>query len=314
MEPRDRSTSLTSPPKESPKAFSYNGKLFTNNPNNSDVTGSGSNSSNSAHTSPPNKSRMRRLSLTVSVSTQKYLEKMGKQTTTDTNDIKELKTLLKGLKKDLRGIKKLGRQITIDAQKETSGKQFGEMLLEFGEGALKSTEEGLAMRELGEQIVNFEENRMEEYTNGLGGMIEPMLNYYSTDLKKAREVKRKQNLVRIRYEQSSQNLMETKKKNDIYSMKTLNARKNEEDCKTVYNSTTKEFIEVMKSNKTKFQADLRSMIKEFADMQTQYYREAMENWEDFYDSLDSIIPDKEEEEEGDEDAGEETDHSDEKSK
>ncbi|GAM27811.1 hypothetical protein SAMD00019534_109870, partial [Acytostelium subglobosum LB1] len=245
----------------------------------------------SSETSPNSKSKIKRMSVTVSVSTQKYLEKLRhKESNLDTNDIVDHKQFLHLLKKDFRSVEKTGKPIIDASLKEMSGMLFGEMVKEFGEGALKTTVEGKALRELGEQIMGFEENRLEEVTNGYGGFVEPLYQFFREDLKKTRELKRKQNVLRIRYEQSQSTLHETRKKNDPMSSKTVGAKKEEEESKLNYSTMSKEFAESMKSNKTRLQSDLRRMIKEYAGMQADYYREAMESWEDFCEAMESMIP------------------------
>ncbi|GAM20495.1 hypothetical protein SAMD00019534_036700 [Acytostelium subglobosum LB1] len=248
-------------------------------------------------------SKFKKMTLNVSASTQKYLEKLGaaagqtRSQRTDSNDIDELKLLLHQLKKDMRAIEKVGKSIIESTQKETSGILFGELIKGFGEGAFKSTNEGMALRELGEHIMGFEEDRMEEKMDNVGGMVEPMVLFYREDLKKSRELKRKQNMCRIKFEQATMNLKETKKKHDLFSNKMINAKKELEDSKNMYSGTTKEFMENMNSNKATLQSNLKKMIKEYASVQIDSYREAMESWEDIYDSLDIILPEDEEEEE-----------------
>ncbi|EGG16377.1 hypothetical protein DFA_09408 [Cavenderia fasciculata] len=265
-------------------------------------SGSGSGSGNQSPTSSSkdgnNKSKMKRLSLTVSVSTQKYLEKIGRQSSigADTDDIKELKVLLRNIKQDIRNMKTKGKQHIFSIEKDMARIQFSEVMKIMSDNSLHKTDVGKALNELGEQISTFEENTKEDYVNGLNGLLEPLMVFYESELRKTRELKRKQNIIRIRYEQASQNLHEIRKKHDPTSSKTKQAKKEEDDIKAQYNQTTLEFIESMKTTKKKLQGNLGTMIKEYAEMQIDFYREAMESWEEFQEDLESIIPDRDDDE------------------
>jgi len=279
-----------------------------------------SSSSNSPQSPNNNKSRMKRLSLTVSVSTQMYLEKMGKtsETTVDSDDIRRKKNLLKGFKKDCKGITKVLRSNLFAHEKNNNGIQLGDAMVEFGEGALKNTAEGEALRELGHQLVDFENDKKDGNIGILTGFLEPIIEFYDGDIKKARELKRKQNLVRIRYEQSQNNLHEVRKKNDPYSSKTKQAKSDEEESKSNYNQVTRDFLDKMNDNETNFKLQVRKQIRDFVQMQIEFYRESLESWEEFAEELDDMIPSTQEEMEAREneikkklEAGDDNDDSDE---
>ncbi|KAF2071682.1 hypothetical protein CYY_006998 [Polysphondylium violaceum] len=273
-------------------SFGNNGVSPSPSPSPSSSSSSSSTTTTNSPQSPNNKSRMKRLSLTVSVSTQKYLEKMGKtsDTTVDSDDIRRKKNLLKGFKKDCKGITKVLRSNLFAHEKNNNGIQLGESMVEFGEGALKNTSEGEALRELGNQLVDFENDKKDGNMGILTGFLEPIIEFYDGDIKKARELKRKQNVVRIRYEQSQNNLHEVRKKNDPYSSKTKQAKSDEEESKANYNQITREFLDKMNDNETNFKLQVRKQIREFVQMQIEFYRESLESWEEFAEDLDEIIP------------------------
>ncbi|KAN0015591.1 hypothetical protein ACTFIU_008330 [Dictyostelium citrinum] len=248
-----------------------------------------------ANATSPNKSRMKRLSLTVSISTQMYLEKMGKTSSAgaDSDDIKKMKNTLSELKKDCKNFTKNGKNTMFALDKVNNG--FGESIQEFGNGMLKSTDEGEALRILGEQITEFDQSMKEGVIGCLGQFIEPLAEFYDEDLKKARELKRKQNLIRIRYEQSQSNLVDVKKKNDTFANKTLQAKSDEEECRKNYTSITEEFYKKMVENEKTFKLEIRKQIRDYVAMQVEFYREALENWEEFAEEMDEIIPPTEDE-------------------
>ncbi|KAM9964817.1 hypothetical protein ACTFIW_004606 [Dictyostelium discoideum] len=267
---------------------SFNGNNITSTPTSN--TNAPITNSQPTNATSPNKSRMKRLSLTVSISTQMYLEKMGKTSSagTDSDDIKKMKNTLSELKKDCKIFTKNGKNTMFALDKVNNG--FGESIQEFGNGMLKSTDEGEALRILGEQITEFDQSMKEGVIGCLGQFIEPLAEFYDEDLKKARELKRKQNLIRIRYEQSQSNLVDVKKKNDTFANKTLQAKSDEEECRKNYTSITDEFLKKMVENEKTFKLEIRKQIRDYVAMQVEFYREALENWEEFAEEMDEIIP------------------------
>ncbi|KYQ91260.1 hypothetical protein DLAC_08194 [Tieghemostelium lacteum] len=247
---------------------------------------------NNKENTSPNKSRMKRLSLTVSVSTQKYLEKISKSDSTlDSEDIKKLKSLLRDQKQDVNKFTKMARSTVFATDKFNNGIIFGEGVFAFGEGdSLKDSPEGEAIRELGNQIQDIENSKKDSQLGSIQNLLEPIIGYYDQDIKKARELKRKQNVVRIRFEQAAKDLQEIRKKSDPYSSKTKQAKQEEETNRTIYNQVTKEFSETMVENDKKMKIELRKLIREYVQYQCEFYRECLDSWEEFAEDLEEILP------------------------
>ncbi|EGC31501.1 hypothetical protein DICPUDRAFT_156657 [Dictyostelium purpureum] len=238
----------------------------------------------------PNKSRMKRLSLTVSITSQMYLEKMGKASSSniDSEDIKKMKNSLSEIKKDCKLVMTKGKQSVLTVEKQSN--KFGETILGVGNGFLKGTNEGEALCALGEQIAEFDESIKEGTMGCMGSFIEPLNKFYDEDIKKARDLKKKQNLARIKFEHAELTYNDIKKKNDLYSNKTMGAKNEMEESKKIYTETTKDFYKKMVENEKNFKLELRKQIRDYVQMQVEFYREMLENWEEFAEEIDEIIP------------------------
>jgi len=191
------------------------------------------------------------------VTKQAAKEKMGKSdSSAETDDIKELKERLRAIKWNLKQIAGSGK-VYCDSvgASGTRGAEFAEALRSFGgeESPLNGTTLGESLSRVGASLKDSEGSLVACGLHTSTNVVTPIQQFYDTEVKKVINIKRQQDVARLKYDSALNTFKESQKKHG--------GTKHEEEMKaaqTTYEDLTRDL-------KTAFEAMTVSLDRELGE-------------------------------------------------
>ncbi|GAM27956.1 hypothetical protein SAMD00019534_111320, partial [Acytostelium subglobosum LB1] len=231
--------------------------------------------------------KMKSFTKKVAMVKQNAMEKMGKSESqaddASTKALKERLVLIRKLYKDVHSTGKNYCQESDKLAKE--GLLFSEALIQFSTGCIDDETVGVVIKCVSSQVKSLEETRTTCNAESAHTMINNLGKLQDAELKRANDLKSKQDSIRLEYDTLLERLNDAKKKNDSSSPKVMTAERECQTCKENYDKVTSEFIEAMEQLNSEMNRQLVTELRQYARAQMDFHMRAAEMWNDTNNAL-----------------------------
>jgi hypothetical protein len=203
------------------------------------------------------------------VATQMAKEKMGKaDATIETESTREIKQILKVIKKGYKKIDHSGRLYVTESERlAMAATELGDSLLLLGSGILTTTPLGQGLHTLGSElkaIASLSQNYAAATTSSL---VAPIGKLLEVDIKRASDIKSHQENARLKYDMA------------ISAQKHKHQTSDDlETSRQAYEQLTRELTEALNLVLAQIGTELMYELKTWAASQARYYNEMSQMW------------------------------------
>jgi len=209
----------------------------------------------------------------MQLATQMAKEKMGKaDTTIETDDVRSVKANLKTIKRGYKQINHSGKLYMTESERiAMAGNELGDALLSLGSGILTQTSLGSGLHVLGNQLKTICSVTQTYNSATNTNLVGPIGKLLDVDIKRASDVKRRQENARLRYDSAISSVKSHKGGSS-------KAEEEMEIARQGYEQLTRELTEALNLILAEIGNTLMMELKSWANSQAQYYREMSELW------------------------------------